>query len=152
MRHVAYSTGLDDTAENRARLAPLCSTVGVVLKKGRDPISTLRSYFARPEREPDQAMSRGPTLAEYLRESFLPYNRPPQVRKAQARDYVRHGKIIARLVGHVSLTDLTPAIIRGLQAELFARGRSVKYVRNIISGTLGGSSRSLLNGRERRLG
>ena len=65
-----------------------------------------------------------------------PHQTPPLVRKAQARDYRRH---IARLrvvaMGNHLFGDLKPNDLRGLQAELFSRGLSVRYVKNILAGS-----------------
>jgi integrase len=75
-------------------------------------------------------------VATYVEEKFLPYNRPPLVRKAQARDYRRHLGIVVSHLGKRPLAKLVPDDIRGLQAELLAEGRSPKYVKNILSGSL----------------
>ena len=76
----------------------------------------------------------GPTLAEYA-ENFIA-QRTPVVRKAQARDYRRHLlRYVVPILGHGLLGELRPSDVRGLQAELLSRGLSVKYVKNIISGS-----------------
>jgi integrase len=78
----------------------------------------------------------GHTVASYAADVFLPYNQAPRVRKAQARDYRRHLRIVVERLGDVPLARLEPRDIRGLQAELLDRGLSPKYVKNILSGSL----------------
>jgi len=58
------------------------------------------------------------------------------VRKAQARDYRRHLRIVVERLGHVPLARFEPRDIRGLQAELLDRALSPKYVKNSPSGSL----------------
>lgn len=107
------------------------------VQRGKDPIPTLNDYFGRAA-----AAARGTgapighTLASYVRDVFLPYNQSPRVRKAQARDYRRHLRIVVARLGDLPLAGFEPRDIRGLQAELLDRGLSPKYVKNILSGSL----------------
>ncbi len=60
----------------------------------------------------------------------------PLVRKAQLRDYRRHlGRYVLPVLRKVLLADLKASDVRGLQSELLSQGLSVKYVRNIITGS-----------------
>ncbi len=132
-RQVSRALDLADTPANRAELGRLAKAVGALIKAGKDPIALLDSVQTRPARF--SRTSTGPTVASYY-ETWI-VERTPLVRKALARDYRRHmtGYVIPRL-GAVSLADLRPADIRGLQSELLARGLSVKTVKNAISGSL----------------
>src|SRR5262245_20132687 len=135
--HRAYGTGLLDTPGNRTALEPLARTIGAFVQRGKDPLPTLNEYFGRAA-----AAARGTgapighTLASYVRDVFLPYNQAPRVRKAQARDYRRHLRIVVARLGDIPLAGFEPRDIRGLQAELLDRGLSPKYVKNILSGSL----------------
>src|SRR5262249_45273129 len=117
--HRAYVTGLRDMPEHRTRLEPLASTIGALVRRGKDPTSILNEYFGRvPSAGRGADPTSGHTVASYTREVFLPYNQVPRVRKAQARDYRRHlGTVIERL-GDIPLASLEPRDIRALQAEL----------------------------------
>src|SRR5262245_19776857 len=98
--HRAYVTGLRDTPENRTRLEPLASTIGALVRRGKDPTPTLNDYFGRvtsARRGADPTS--GQTVASYSRDVFLPYNQAPRVRKAQARDYRRHLRIVVERLG-----------------------------------------------------
>jgi hypothetical protein len=120
--------------------------VGQLVDRGRDPRAILSAHQAKCQ--PDElTASTGPTLARYVREHFLPYNQPPRVRKAQARDYRRHFTIVIERLGDVPLATLAPVDVHGLQAELLNRGLSVKYVKNILSGSLRALIAQALDGR-----
>jgi integrase len=136
-KHIARATGLVDTPENQRQLKPLTNMVAAVIRAGKDPREVLDKYLVRPEGEPvDPAAlpSAGPTVGGYYKTWIA--DQLPVVRKAQARDYRRHliGYIIPTL-GDMMLADLKPSDVRGLQAELLSRGLSVKFVKNIISGS-----------------
>ena len=134
----SVATGLADTPENRRALWPLAKKVGAVIKAGEDPTAVLmRSRVRRPAESLDAATRRdlGPTVAAYA-DDWLAQQTPPLVRKAQARDYRRHllGYVLPTL-GSLALADVKPSDLRGVQAELFARGLSVRYVKNILAGS-----------------
>jgi integrase len=135
----SVATGLVDTPENRRALWPLAKKVGAVIKAGEDPIAVLmRSRVGRPAESVNAATRRelGPTVAQYA-DGWLAQQTPPLVRKAQARDYRRHvvGYVLPTL-GSLALADVKPSDLRGVQAELFSRGLSVRYVKNILAGSL----------------
>ena len=115
----SIATGLADTPENRHTLGPLAKKVGAVIRAGEDPTAVLKKSLVQPP-------GGSPEVATL----------PPLVRKAQARDYRRHivGYVLATL-GRVLLRDVKPSDIRGLQAELFSRGLSVRYAKNILAGS-----------------
>jgi integrase len=76
----------------------------------------------------------GRTVADYY--ALWIAERTPVVRRGQARDYRRHLTThVLPLLGTRSLAALRPSDVRGLQAELLTRGLSVKYVKNILSGS-----------------
>ena len=138
----SYSTGLPDTAENRAALARLAKLVGAALGAGRSreeiervlreslPHSPTPVVAPRPSFAPT-----GPTLRSYY-EAWIAQQRPV-CRKAQVRDYRGHlEKYVLAALGERLIAALRPTDIRGLQAELLSRGLSVKYVKNIINGSL----------------
>jgi integrase len=136
-RHIARATGLVDTPDNRGQLKPLTNMVAAVIRAGKDPREVLDKYLIRPEGEPiDVAalLPAGPTVCEYYKSWIA--DQLPVVRKAQARDYRRRvtGYVLPTL-GDMMLADLKPSDVRGLQAELLSRGLSVKFVKNIISGS-----------------
>src|SRR4029450_2576804 len=76
----------------------------------------------------------GRTVADYY--AMWIAERAPVVRRGQARDYRRHltTHVLPRL-GRRPLAALRPSDARGLQAELLTSGLSVKYVKNILSGS-----------------
>jgi integrase len=142
-RQVARATGYADTAENRVLLRPLAKLVGAALEAGRTlaeideilkaPSPANAPSESRGQRGPGEPA--GPTVADY----YLGWikEQEPLARKAQARDYRRHMRgYILPAIGNIPLSTLKASDVRGLQADLLARGLSVKYVRNIISGTL----------------
>jgi integrase len=135
----AFATGLDDTPENWALLAPIRVTVGTVVERGKNPTRVLDAFFHGTGSESSALQPTAPplghTVKSYADEVFLPYNQVPRVRKAQARDYRRHLKIVVEALGDLVLAILEPSDIRGLQAELIDRGLSTKYVKNILSGS-----------------
>jgi hypothetical protein len=131
----SQATGLAATEEHRRSLEDLRELVGRLVATGRDPAPLLASHFRRLTEVPseDEGTQR-PTVGEYyvqwLREQI------PAIRKAQARDYRRHvGAIVVPRLGAMRLADLRPSDVRGVQAELLESGLSVKYVRNILSGS-----------------
>jgi integrase len=130
----SFGTALRDTPHHRDRLAPLVGTVGMLVRAGKDPPPTLRDFFTT--RAPVRTEPTGPTLAEYVQTVFLPYHQPPRVRKAQARDYRRHLAMVCRHIGAVRMNMLAPQDIRTVQAVLLEEGKSTKYVKNILSGSL----------------
>jgi hypothetical protein len=139
-RKISFSTGLDNTPENWTFLEPIRDLVGEVVDQGKDPGQVLALFFNGAGTESSlleaPTPTRGPTVRRFAEESFLPYNQPPCVRKAQARDYQRHLGIVCSVLGDLSISNLQPTDIRGLQAELLDRKLSTKYVKNIISGSV----------------
>lgn len=138
-RQVARATGYADTAENRIRLRPLAKLVGAALEAGRTVAEIdeiLKKPVVRTERV-ERAVSQhgsGPTIAEYFT-SWIK-EQEPLARKAQLRDYRRHFRIYIRpALGDIALSELRASDVRGFQADLLMRGKSVKYVKNIISGS-----------------
>jgi len=76
------------------------------------------------------------TVAEYF-ERWIADKVPPEVRKAQAQDYRRHlRRYVLPALGDVGLARLMARDILGLRAELRQRGLSLKYVKNILAGSL----------------
>ena len=131
---VGCATHLDDTTANRERVEPLRAVVAQYVQRGKDPRPVLDAYLAPSvPGTPGPKPTLGHTLRSYAEEVFLPYQLP-LVRKAQARDYSRHLKIVCNHLGDVQLALLAPSDLRGLQADLLGSGRSVKYVKNIIGG------------------
>jgi integrase len=130
---------MDDKPENWALLEPIRTTLGKLIERGKDPTPTLDAFFHGAGTESSTlqptATPLGPTVKSYATDVFLPYNQPPRVRKAQARDYRRHLKIVIDALGDLPLATLEPSDIRGLQAELIDRKLSTKYVKNIVSGS-----------------
>jgi hypothetical protein len=130
---------MDETPENWALLEPIRKTLGKVIERGKDPTPILDAFFHGAGTESSTLQPKGPplgpTVKSYTTDVFLPYNLPPRVRKAQARDYRRHLKIVIETLGDLPLATLEPSDIRGLQAELIDRGLSTKYVKNILSGS-----------------
>ena len=138
--HVSRATGYADTSENRAALHPLATLVGAAIDAGKT-LAEIDQIIARPPRAATRSnieISRPPpsglSLAGYYRTWIA--EQTPLVRKAQRLDYKRHltGYVLPTL-GRVALADLKPADVRGLQAELLARGLSTKYAKNIIAGS-----------------
>lgn len=146
-RYVSRETGLDDTAENRIRLRPMAKLVGAAIQAGRTTkeIDEILGHASAVERVrvPVPANDAGPTVAEYYRRWIK--EQEPLVRKAQLRDYRRHiADMVLPTLGPIPLSDLKPSDVRGLQSELLSRNSlrletpkrlSVKYVKNIISGS-----------------
>ncbi len=137
-KKVGSATHLDPTAANRTRLEPLRALVAQYAKKGEDPRPLLEKYLepcstADPTAPPPTLEH---TLRSYADEVFLTYQ-TPLVRKAQARDYRRHLKIVCQRLGDTPLSLLRPTDVRALQTELLeGRSLSIKYAKNIISGSL----------------
>jgi len=89
--HRAYVTGLPDSPENRATLESFPRTVGAFVKRGKDPTPTLNEYFGRAPSGARDGSAALITLATYVRDIFLPYNRPRRCgrrRRATVRAYV----------------------------------------------------------------
>lgn len=143
IRRVARETGYDDTPENRSHLRPLVRLIGAAIAAGKqveeiDALSGIRTTRApepqprEPNPEPETA---GPTVRSYY-ETWIK-EQLPLSRKAQVRDYRGHmRRYILPALGKLGLAELKPSDVRGFQAELLSKGLSVKYVRNILSGTL----------------
>jgi integrase len=130
-------TGFADTPENRKALQPLAKLIAAAIEAGKDPTKVLDEALARPAGPPvDFAAPRpaGPTVSDYFEDWVA--QQAAVVRKAQARDYRRHltGYVLP-ILGRMLLSDLKASDVRGLQIELLSRGLSVKYVKNIISGS-----------------
>jgi integrase len=134
----SIATGLADTPENRRALWLLAKKVGAVIKAGENPTTVLMKAMMRCPPAPADAAPcprLGPTVAEYAH-GWIAQQTPPLVRKAQARDYRRHVlRYVVPTLGSLSLVDVKPSDLRGVQAELFARGLSVRYVKNILAGS-----------------
>ncbi len=138
-RQVAWSTGLEDTPENRDELEKIRERIGGLARAGVDPRPHLDALVgqatpAREEPASDEQQDRGPTLRRYYEMWIATV--APVVRKALARDYRRHfdGYILPRL-GDVLLENLRPTDIRGLQAELLTKV-AVKTAKNVLWGSL----------------
>ena len=130
------ATGLEDTPENRRVVAPLADLVGRCIKAGKDPLPIIAdSLRSKASGSLIVLPEVGPSVQAYY-DDWISQQVPPLVRKAQARDYRRHirGYVLPRLGSHL-LGDLKPNDLRGLQAELFSRGLSVRYVKNILAGS-----------------
>lgn len=158
VRHAAFATGYLDTAANRRALAPLAALVGAAVAAGKrlDEIRKTLSASLKQGREAEEAplpstptsapsAANNPTVEQYYAAWIK--DQLPIVRRGQARDYKRHfRRYILPILGNVPLADLRPSHVRGLQVELLeqdVRGRdgkvkkrSVKHVRNIVSGSL----------------
>jgi integrase len=157
----ARATGLPDTPGNRQRLERLRLLVGAVIRAGQDPTPVLDEHFGDyigPAPLPKSAVALPPrsmTLVAYY-ERWIG-EQVALVRRAQARDYERHLRgYVLPVLGTMSIAELTPPAVRGLQLELLTRGRprvpdaprprrgtpswhrplAVKTVRNILSGSL----------------
>ena len=139
-RQVARATGYRDTPENRTRLRPLAKLIGAAIEAGK-VLAEIDAIIGRPQCvrpqepvPPPQAGPSGPTVASYY-EQWIAEQRPV-IRKAQARDYTRHfGRYLLPAFGKITLSELKPADVRGLQAELLSKKLSPKYVKNILSGS-----------------
>jgi len=138
-KQIARATGYADTAENRVRLRPLAKLVGAALEAGKT-LAEIDEILKKPTRRPDNAeiaahqRGTGPTVSEY----FTGWIKEQEAlaRKAQLRDYRRHFRIyIHQALGGIPLSELRASDVRGFQADLLMRGKSVKYVKNIVSGT-----------------
>jgi integrase len=137
----SIATGLDATADNEKQLRRLAELVGACIRAGKDPTSVIKEHIGdgSTEKEPIKAI----TVRDYYERWIV--EQTQVVRKAQARDYRRHlEKYVMPVLGDVGLADLRPADVRGLQAELLSRKLSVKFVKNIMSGSLRALIRSAL--------
>lgn len=82
--------------------------------------SELCFELAEPPRNPAGTSTVRSYYESWIREQL------PLVRRAQARDYQRQmRRYILPVLGEIALSELRPADIRGFQAELFAKGKSV---------------------------
>jgi len=155
-RRVARRTGLPDTEANRSSLRSLAKLIGAAVDNGRsfdeiDAIIAAPRGRRPPEMSAPAAMetpTTGPTVREYY-EAWI-REQAAVVRPHQLRDYREQMRShILEALGKIPLSELRPAHVRGLQAELLSqtiqvhRGgelltkkRSVKSVKNIISGSL----------------
>jgi len=142
VKHVSRGTGLDDTPENRTALRPLARLVAANLAAGKT-LADVDQVIGRPAPSSTAAAAKrpappepsGPTVAEYFARWLE--EQTPVVRRAQARDYRRHlRRNVLPVLGKLPLADLKASDVRGLQADLLAQGKSPKYVRNIIAGSL----------------
>lgn len=112
---------IDPQATREARLRPV--GIDEILKK---PVSKV-------EKGGTAVLQRasGPTVAEYF--SRWIKEQEALARKAQLRDYRRHFRIsIREALGGIALSDLRASDVRGFQADLLMRGKSVKYVRRTL--------------------
>lgn len=118
--------GID--SEDRKRAEKLANAVAALISANRDPFELLDP----PKADPSPS---GMTVAQYF-DLWIADKIPPSVRKAQARDYRRHirGYVLPKL-GQIPIAELSARDIHGLKAELLGRGLSVKYVKNIMSGS-----------------
>jgi hypothetical protein len=132
----AISTGLSDTAENRRALAPVCRRVAANLADGNDPRPALEASLRGPGTAETPAPSTALTVRGYF-ERWIVDKVPPEVRRAQAQDYRRHlrGYVLPTL-GDRALADLSARDLLGLRSELRHRGLSLKFVKNILAGSL----------------
>jgi hypothetical protein len=139
VKYIARNTGFDDTEQNRSALRSLAQLVGAAIRAGKtlaeiDAIIGLPASGGAPEVVIPPTAPSGPTLADYYKVWIA--EQTPLVRKAQALDYRRHLTCyVLPALGRMPLAALKPSDIRALQAELLTRGKSVKYVKNIIAGS-----------------
>jgi integrase len=135
----AQATGLADTPANRRRLERTRQLVAALIRAGTDPGAVLAARFGArrtrgaPPMVPEPG-GLGRTLTEYFEEWIA--MRTPVIRKSQARDYRKHLTLhVLPTLGPRRLASLRPSDVLGLQVELLTRGLSVKYVKNILSGS-----------------
>lgn len=129
-------------------LEPWRRAVAGIVRAGQDPGEWLAQHLREPARLHDvpEMPPEEQSVTAYFME-WIATAVPPLVRKAQARDYRRHvqGYVLPAL-GKLPLADVTPRHARELQKTLLTSGRrsaagegpqglSVKYARNILSGS-----------------
>ncbi len=134
-------TGLQDNDENRRRLEPLRHVIGKVVDMGKDPLPYLIEHLPAPA-----VVESSDALVQTVRDYFKDWYAAsvPHVRPALERDYRRHFEnFILPELGDLDIAELRPRDVRMLQAKLLSQvsektGKplSVKYVRNIILGSL----------------
>jgi integrase len=139
------STGLADTAENRATLDPLAKLVGKLIDNGKDPAPYLKEHLGQADPATPPLPPLGPTVETYFREWYAEREKWPKkkMKPARLRDYRRHIEAhVLPSLGDQLLADIRPKDVRGLQAELLARvspktGKVLteKYVKNILCGS-----------------
>jgi integrase len=136
-RQIARPTGLADSPANWEAAETLAQLVGAALRAGK-PLEEIDAILGRASDQPapsPQPATLGPTVSSFFDDWFK--TQKPVVRAAQANDYQRHIKrYVVPVIGHVPLNALGPMDVKGLQAELLGRKLSVKFVKNIISGSL----------------
>ena len=132
----AISSGLLDSPETRHALERVRRRVAASLEAGIDPRPALHASFAGAKDADPGPLPVAPTVASYF-EQWIVDKVPPEVRRAQAKDYRRHlrGYVLPTL-GERPLVELGPRDILGLRAELRQRGLSLKFVKNILAGSL----------------
>jgi integrase len=88
---------------------------------------------------------RAPTVEEYA-DRWLPRQRPPLIRPARRRDYIRDitrvvlptiitDGVVERRIGDLLVTELAPRHLHQLRERLLARPLALKTVRNIMDGS-----------------
>ena len=141
---MARATGLPDTPENRTAARRIADLIGAALAAGRTLLEidailhrSPRGPAKRQRQKPESAAPQrplAPTVSDQV-ERWLAAQ-APLVRKAQLADYRRHlRRYVVPLIGPVAIAELQPTDTRAVQAELLARGLSVKFVRNIVAGS-----------------
>lgn len=146
-RHRSFSTGLDNTSENRTKLEDIRKLVGALLAAGKDPVPHLEASFARDrEEEPieqvDTLVAPEDTVAGYY-EKWIHEQDVPGVRPSRLRDYRRHMKsYVLPALGALPLQSLRPKDLRSLRVDLLntTSGKTgeplkEKYVKNILEGS-----------------
>jgi integrase len=137
-QYVSRETGLDNTAANRDQLRLAARLVGAALHAGRKLADIDQIIGTQGAGEPAAVMEPSVPTGVTVREYFDRWIAEQRliVRKAQARDYKRHmERYVVPALGDVPLAELKAAHVRGVQAELLSKGRSPKYVKNILSGS-----------------
>lgn len=143
---VARETGYDDTPQNREHLGLVARLIGAAIGAGKN-LEEIDALIGSDDAVEDGVTQEQPIEKARARSATEPNVRSyyeswieqqiPVVRRAQARDYKGHmRRYILDALGDVPLSELRASDVRGFQAELLAKGKSVKYARNIIAGTL----------------
>jgi integrase len=139
LKQFSRATDEPDTAEGRAKLAPLAKLIGSAIEAGRDPLAVLGEVtiatITTPSARPAVPECDVWTVRRYY-ERWIVDKVPPEVRKAQAQDYRRHvERYVLPKLGDVALSELDGRLIIGLRSELRQSGLSLKYVKNILAGS-----------------
>ncbi len=128
-RRYARQTDLVDTAENRREVERLAALIAATSDAGKDP----RQLFKKEE----EVLGPPTMTVEAYYKTWIETRTPPMVRRSLECDYKKHFRNhILPGLGPIPLRDLRARDILGLMAQLLKRGLSVKYVKNILGGSL----------------